>query len=294
MKQNFCAWRRDITGDAVGGGRVGERFARIEDRVWLWGRVAVALALALTAGVVIGAHAASPSAVISVMADLALVAAAAFAAVTLAVGALRRAEWSRRDVAARAVALERQRLARDLHDGLCQDLSFIAAYAEHFAGGSTDDHPMAVAARRALAASRGVLADLSVRDATDVRQALYAVADELADRFGIPVEVDTVSSDLAAANVQDAADVEDLVRIAREAIVNAARHGHARNVVVKLMDAEGGFMLRVSDDGCGMPAAPDHQEGFGIKTMRARAAELGAGIELRRLPSGGVELEVAR
>jgi signal transduction histidine kinase len=205
----------------------------------------------------------------------------------LAFGLLTELTRSQRLVAEEAIASERARLARELHDGLCQDLSFIAAYAERLAPTGEGDNPIAVAARSALAVSRGLLTDLSSGDTTDVREALAAMADELAGRYGISVAVNAVGAEIATD------DLENLVRIAREAIVNAARHGQARHVRVTLARVEGRLTLRVTDDGRGMPAPADLIEGFGMKTMRARAIDMGGHVEVRTPPGGGTELEVA-
>ena len=85
-----------------------------------------------------------------------------------------------------------------------------------------------------------------------------------------------------------------MTRIAREAIANAARHGGARNVVVSLRNASAGVALRVVDDGCGIAGADGvvAPEGFGLSSMRDRAAALGGHLSVRPARRGGTELEV--
>lgn len=202
----------------------------------------------------------------------------------MSLGALRQLALQRRLTAAALAERDRQRLARDLHDGICQDLAFIAAHVARL-GADGDDHPVAVAARRALAASRGTLAELSASDAPSTPRALRTVADELAVRFGITVDV-------RAQDVELRADREAVVRIAREAIVNAAKHGHAQHVLVSLQIEEGRLVLRVQDDGHGLAPAELWREGFGIASMRQRASELGGRLETRPGDDGGTELEV--
>lgn len=159
-----------------------------------------------------------------------------------------RQEWSiRRTIATAAAAEERRRIARDLHDGLAQDLAFIAAHDERIAREAGEDHPLAIAARRALAVSRGAIADLSASEAPSARSALPQVAAELEVRFGVPVSVEAEDIELSG----DAR--EDVVRIAREAIVNAV-HGQARNIVVSLARSGKRLVLRVLDDGTGIAA----------------------------------------
>lgn len=78
--------------------------------------------------------------------------------------AMRQHARSRRQVGDAAVAAERQRIARDLHDGLAQDLAFITAQSQRRGSEFGPDHAVTIAARRALATSRGAITDLSCRD----------------------------------------------------------------------------------------------------------------------------------
>jgi len=192
-----------------------------------------------------------------------------------------------RSLAEAAAARERRRIARDLHDGLAQDLAFIAAHGDRLAQESGAEHPLAIAARRALAVSRGAIAELSADEAPSTGEALREVAAELAGRFDIHVEV------RAERIAVTSTDREDVVRIAREAIVNAARHGRAQNVVVSLIRAQDKVVLTVRDDGVGIGAtgAP-LGGGFGFRSMRERAAALGGRLTARAPADGGTELEL--
>ncbi|HUB94666.1 MAG TPA: ATP-binding protein [Stellaceae bacterium] len=188
-----------------------------------------------------------------------------------------------------AVLAERERVARDLHDGLAQDLAFIAAHVRNFAGQVHENDPVVIAAKRALAISRHAISELSNPAGATIDEALEAVAHELRGRFDIAIAVDA----------QPEADVGPrarghLTRIAREAIANAARHGGARNVIVSLRRADAGVVLRVVDDGCGIRdrdglKAP---EGFGLRSMRERADALGGWLRFDGARDGGAELEV--
>ncbi len=202
-------------------------------------------------------------------------------------GALRQSVVRRRDELLAVAEQERHRLARDLHDGLIQDLAFIAAYGAQIADDAGGEHPLAVAARRALAASRGVLAELSAPDAANTRRALRSVADELACRFGIAIAVYAQPIELPAA------DREAIVRIAREGIVNAAKHGGARNVTVRFFEDDGLLVLRVMDDGRGIAPPSERRDRFGMMSMRERAVQLGGQLEVHSRSEGGTELEVS-
>ncbi|MGA9860432.1 MAG: ATP-binding protein, partial [Solirubrobacteraceae bacterium] len=137
------------------------------------------------------------------------------------------------------------------------------------------EHPLAMAAQRALAASRGAIVDLEAADAPSTEAALCQVSAELAARFSVDVKV-SVAED--GADDHSDADRREIVRIAREAVANAARHGGARHVSVNLGSRASGVLLRVIDDGCGFGAASAHTAGtgLGMRTMRERADYLGA------------------
>jgi signal transduction histidine kinase len=189
-------------------------------------------------------------------------------------------------IARAAAAAERRRVAQDLHDSLAQDLALIAAHgpmmANHFGG----EHPVIVAAQRALAVSRGTINHLSDPGRSTTREALEAVADELRSRFKIAI---TVTGDLEA---EPAPHVrQDLCRIAREAIANAARHGGAGYVIVTLRQTPQGITMTVSDDGLGIRVLSSAEEGFGIGSMRERVAALGGQLTIKRSSKRGTELE---
>jgi len=216
-------------------------------------------------------------------------------ALLLAVAAGRYAR-TRRAIAAATLAVERERIARDLHDGLAQDLAFIALQGQQLSSGLGPDHPLTLAARRAVSASREVIVDLSASDAESTAAALRQVADEITARFDSEIEVRIVEDPEATETCDlDPIRREEVVRIAREAIVNAARHGEAHHIAVLLDRSRGNeICLRISDDGRGISANNAFgRGGYGTQTMRARAAGLGGRLVTHRPPRGGLEVEVS-
>ena len=195
----------------------------------------------------------------------------------------------RRAQADELAAAERRRLVGDLHDGMAQDLAFIATYAERLHQDFGAEHPLTVAARRALAASRGVIADVSASDAPNAATALRAVADELSIRHGVrvTVEADGEGEDLTASKR------EAVVRIAREAIVNAVQHGQAQHIAVSLDTRDDKLTLRISDDGRGLRngvSAGPHR-GFGLRAMRERAEAAGGELIVDERSDGGTSVQ---
>jgi signal transduction histidine kinase len=212
-------------------------------------------------------------------------------AISLLLVAAIRQELSSRAALARAAAIaERQRVARDLHDGLAQDLAFIAAHGERIAAEMGDQHPVVIAARRALAVSREAIAELSDPTEMKLQDALEALAHELRERFeiSIAVDVDAAADDLSVQTQ------EDVSRITREAIANAARHGGAKNVMVSLRRTPDAHTLRIRDDGCGIENAvrTASHAGLGLRSMCERAEAAGGRMTIRKPGKRGTELEV--
>ena len=211
----------------------------------------------------------------------------------LLAAAVSRFAQTRRAIAAAARAIERERIARDLHDGLAQDLAFIALQGQTLSSELGPEHPVTLAARHAVATSRGVIVDLAASGEATIDAALRQVADEVAARFGIEVDVRIPCDDGEDPTELAPSQREDVVRIAREAIVNAARHGSAHHVGLLLDCADDWVHLRISDDGRGMSQAKlSGRGGLGLQMMRARAAALGGHLVTRPRAQGGVEVEV--
>ena len=201
---------------------------------------------------------------------------------------------TRRQIAAAALVVERERIARDLHDGLAQDLAFIALQGQQLSTELGEDHPLTEAARRAVAVSRGVIVDLSASTAASTEAALRQVADELAVRFETKIDVRVLGGSMESPRDDlEPPRREEVVRIAREAIVNAVRHGGAEHVTVVLDRTDDQVRLHVSDDGRGIRHAKVRGPGgYGMQMMRARAAALGGRLVTRSRIEGGAEVEL--
>jgi signal transduction histidine kinase len=188
-----------------------------------------------------------------------------------------------------AVTAERRRVAGNLHDGLAQDLAVINAHRSLFSDSLGAEHPVTLAASRALALSRTTIVELSDSLSGTLVEALGDVTRELSHRFGIDVAVDVVLDHEPAADLR-----EHVVRIAREAIANAAWHGEAQHVTVSVRRRRAGLVLRVRDDGRGMEEPSRHraEEGFGLRSIRERVTTRRGYLLVTALPAGGTELKV--
>jgi signal transduction histidine kinase len=210
--------------------------------------------------------------------------------VLLFVGAAREIQLYQRAYAEKRVREERQRIARDLHDGLAQELAFISSTARNLAAGDTTSlrfQQLASAAERGLGESRRAIASLTERsNAEPFDVALVQTVEEVAHRLGTCVVID---AEPAVGIPQERQ--EQLLRIAREAVTNAARHSAA--TVVRVQFANGrGLRLQVEDDGVGFDPATTESAGFGLVTMRERAAAMGGEFHLTSAPEQGTQIEV--
>jgi signal transduction histidine kinase len=207
----------------------------------------------------------------------------------LALGAAREiAAWQQQLVAAAATG-ERRRIARDLHDGLAQELSFIVGQTRALVETTGEEGPfahIAAAAERALDESRTAIAALS-RNADDTLDgALAQAAEDVASRTGAHIRFELTRGIRVAPELR-----EDLARIVREAVSNAARHGEADNVTVVLSNTDG-IRVRVIDDGKGFDPDAPRRRGFGLTSMRERAEMRGGTVEVKSQPGEGTEVEV--
>jgi signal transduction histidine kinase len=210
--------------------------------------------------------------------------------VLLFVGAAREIQLYQRAYAERRVMEERRRIARDLHDGLAQELAFIAATARGISDGdptSTRFRQLASAAERGLGESRRAIASLTERNSAEAFDAaLIQTVEEVAHRLGTRVVID---AEPAPGIPQDRQ--EQLLRIVREAVTNAVRHGEAN--VVRVQFANGnGLRLNIEDDGVGFDPKMTESSGFGLVTMRERAVAMGGEFNLTSAPDEGTRIEV--
>ncbi|MFG1925422.1 sensor histidine kinase [Cryptosporangium sp. NPDC048952] len=215
---------------------------------------------------------------------------------------LRREQETRRELVAQAEELattqERNRVARDIHDGLGHHLTVLQ---------------MQVRAGRALLSSDATRADAVLGQAEEqarealgeVRRSVGALREPRAslgsslERLGTPVEVVGAPRSLPP-------DVEEaLFRAAQEGLTNARKHARASTVRVVLTYGTGAVQLAVHDDGTGIAAAateagePGHHggvagvgDGFGIVGLRERMADLGGTLVLESVAGEGTTLTV--
>jgi signal transduction histidine kinase len=183
--------------------------------------------------------------------------------------------WRR--LASMAILEERRRIARELHDGVAQELAYIVAESS----GS-----LAAAAERALDESRRAIAALTRPVDEPLEVALVQAAEEVAGRVGVQLRIDVGRGAQVSPDEREA-----LIRIVREAITNAGRHGGAENVSVELSNGNG-TLLRIADDGSGFDTRHTRVGGFGLVSMRERTEALGGRFKLSSDAGEGTRIEV--
>lgn len=192
----------------------------------------------------------------------------------------------------RAIAEERARFRRDLHDGTIQSIYAAALRLEAIAL-RTEAGP----ARDEL---RGVVADLNtvtddirsyITDLSQTPDTPAGIAErlrEIAGEFGeeTDVSVHLQVRGLAASGPVPQGAGKHLEQILREALANVARHAGACDADVRLVFAHDELELEISDNGCGMVAADDGHDGFGLRNMHERARRMGGRLNVDDLSPG--------
>jgi signal transduction histidine kinase len=218
----------------------------------------------------------------------------AAAVVAVAVGAVKEIASYWRDMARLARAEERRGLARDLHDGLAQELAYLVSELQSAeAEGAPSDWRRQVlsSAERALADSRRSIQALSTDRPDPFQMDLDRTVQEIMGPGERPVRLVTQSD--AGTALLAPQDREHILRILREALTNAVRHGQPHRIEIAFTGAHP-RVLRIRDDGVGFdPSCSDTSNGrFGLLNMREVAERMGAQFHISSAPGRGTTLEI--
>jgi signal transduction histidine kinase len=205
----------------------------------------------------------------------------------------------------KAVAEERNRLARELHDSVTQALYGVTLYSEAAAGHLSLGHMDRVAehlqelqdtAQEALAEMRMLIFELRppILEELGLVAALQARLQAVEGRAGLRTEFKTDVEEHLPLDVE-----EGLYRIVLEALNNALKHAQARNIKVHLRQDERTRLepvrvtLEIADDGIGFdPATACHQGGLGLPAMEERAEAIGAMLRIESEVGSGTKVVV--
>jgi len=190
------------------------------------------------------------------------------------------------------VMAERRRIAREVHDTLAQGFAAIRLQLEL----ARTDSALPPEARQALDLAYQIAGE-NLIEARHAMAALKSPSPDLGALLSATIDgvrrldqVEIVSA-LDPVPALPCEVAHELLRIAQEAIVNAARHACARILRVSLTSVPGVVWLAITDDGKGFDPA-SASTGFGLQGLRERAAAIGARLSITSAPGRGAEVVV--
>jgi signal transduction histidine kinase len=190
----------------------------------------------------------------------------------------------------RAVAEERARVAREIHDGLAQYLFAVSTHASMLEAGAPLEQTLPKLKEAAAAAQQearfAVLALSSASGTAPFDAALRRYVEFLTADGALEVDVEIDTSILLAPDEQI-----EVFRIVQEGLANVRKHAGARRAEVWIGQRLGRRIVRVRDDGVGFDG-DGSPAGQGLKNMRLRAETIDGGFSLRSRPGRGTALEV--
>jgi signal transduction histidine kinase len=190
----------------------------------------------------------------------------------------------------RAVAEERARVAREIHDGLAQYLFAVSTHVSMLEGGApaaaTLPHLKEAADAAQQEARFAVLALSSASGNAPFDAALRRYVEFLTADGELEVELEIDSGIRLAPDEQI-----EVFRIVQEGLANARKHARARRAEVRIGERGGERVVTVRDDGDGFDGE-NAAAGQGLRNMRSRAASIGGGFRLDSEPGLGTALEV--
>ena len=203
-----------------------------------------------------------------------------------------------------AAALERARLARELHDSVSQALFSMtmhvrAAQLSMVKAGMDDGGPLSRSISELTDLTRGALAEMralifELRPGALAEEGLVAAlrkqAAALTAREQVMVTVEANDDQLIALSP----DLEEhLYRIVSEALNNVVKHANADSATVQIAPEPGHLRIVVRDDGVGFDSSDDRSGHMGLSTMTERADTIGAELTVKSSPGDGTTVTVS-
>jgi signal transduction histidine kinase len=197
--------------------------------------------------------------------------------------------------------LERERIARDLHDTFFQGIQGLLLMINTAANRLREEEPTRGVLKDALRRSDQVMAEgrqlvLDLRAESNagapLSDALALAGSEFKEVYAVPFSISVVGIPEELHPIV----YEEVYRLAREAILNSFKHANASSIEVQIVYEKTLFRLTVRDDGVGLSAnvlsdgkRPQH---WGLPGMRERAKKIGAVFNLRSAQNAGTEIEI--
>jgi signal transduction histidine kinase len=186
---------------------------------------------------------------------------------------------------------ERNRISRELHDSISQDLFSISLISAGLEKALPKDSPLRAQVHALVETTEATNREmrallLELRPAMLEERGLVPALEELASSYSVRLGV-KVDAELEPLRMQPAAELAAL-RIAQEGVANAVKHARATNIKLGLHRMDAHADITVSDDGGGFdPSANGAVEGLGLRLMRERVEELGGTLKISSRPGEG-------
>ena len=188
---------------------------------------------------------------------------------------------------------ERRRIGLDLHDDLGQKLSGVALMlkglerklAKRRLAEAKDASKIHMLVQQAMSHASDLAHDLATIDVKEnnLPAALKDLADHVKDLFEISCRF---KADESIPPMEPSA-VNQLYKIAQEAVTNAIKHGKARKVGITLTNGSDKVVLQIKNDGLPFPDLESRSTGMGLKIMNYRASIIGASLEIKGTGASG-------
>ncbi|HET8697232.1 MAG TPA: PAS domain-containing protein [Gammaproteobacteria bacterium] len=187
---------------------------------------------------------------------------------------------------------ERNRLGREIHDGLAQMLTGVKLLlenlekrlAEERSRHARDASQATELVNNTIAQARDLVRGLSpIPEGTTLPQALELLATQSTKYLSVACRT---SLNCRSTKLGEVA-IAHLYRIAQEAITNAVRHGHATEIELSCRCNDTSLVLRVADNGSGLERRADDGEGLGLRLMSYRARAIGGEVTIVPRQGGG-------
>jgi signal transduction histidine kinase len=199
----------------------------------------------------------------------------------------------------KAIAAERNRIARELHDSVTQSLYAVTLYADaasrRLSSGQMEDasenlRKLGRTTKDALGEMRLLIFELRppILDEAGLSAALQARLENVEKRSGLKTEFRAEGAGQLPCEVEDG-----LYRVALEGLNNILKHAHASRVAISLQHSSKSAVLQLTDDGVGFdPVVTSNGGGMGLTGMAERVEQFGGQLVVDSEPNRGTEIRV--
>lgn len=194
-----------------------------------------------------------------------------------------------------AVREDRDRIAREVHDSIIQNLFAVGLGLQAHAAGDADDPDLRVAMDSAAIAIDASITELrrliyELHGDPSTRGSLGTEIEDLVGRLGAPYDVPAVVTVSGSIPELDVSLIDDVLQIVRESVSNAFRHSGATSIEVTLFADERSLFLAIRDNGHGFDVA-NAPWGLGLTNMATRAKRAGGTLDIESNHGIGTSVE---